>query len=318
VDKAHAAIVSAVEIYNKPSFQYREENFAILALNAWELLLKAKLLKDAENDIRVLRVYESRRNKSGKSSTKQYLKRNRAGNPLTKSLHACMLDLSRTPDALPTEVRANLDGLMEIRDNSVHYITPSPVLVKQVQQIASATVANLVHLSKKWFGQDLSNALHLVLPLSFKGVGQDVDAVVVSSDEKRLIAHLKALIATDTDATSECSVAVTYEIRLQKSNAPAASAVQVVRDSAALKVHLTEEDIRARYPWDYRELCKQMSQRYTYFKQDQRFHDQRKLLLSDERFAKSRYLDPKNTKGVKKDFYSPNVFSVFDSVYQVK
>lgn len=149
LDKAHAAIISAVEIYNKPSFQYREENFAILALNAWELLLKAKLLKDAENDIRVLRVYESRRNKSGKSSTKQYLKRNRAGNPLTKSLHACMLDLSCTPDALPTEVRTNLDGLIEIRDNSVHYITPSPVLVKQVQQIAGATVANLVHLRKR-------------------------------------------------------------------------------------------------------------------------------------------------------------------------
>lgn len=311
-------MVSAVEIYNKPSFQYREENFAILALNAWELLLKAKLLKDAGNDIRALRVYESRRTKSGKSSTKQYLKRNRAGNPLTKSLHGCMLDFSRTTDALPGEVRTNLDGLVEIRDNSVHYITPSPVLVKQVQQIASAAVANFVYLSKKWFGQDLSGALHLVLPLSFDGIGHATDAVVVSSDEKRLIAHLKSLIATDTDAASECSVAVRYELRLEKSNAVAASAVQVVRESAAVKIQLTEEDIRARYPWDYRELCKRMSQRYTDFKQDQQFHAQRKPLLANDRFAKSRYLDPKNTKGVKKDFYSPNILSMFDTVYQVK
>ena len=34
VDKADAAITAAVEIYNKPSFAYREETFAILALNA--------------------------------------------------------------------------------------------------------------------------------------------------------------------------------------------------------------------------------------------------------------------------------------------
>jgi hypothetical protein len=43
VDKAEAAITAAVEVYNKPSFVYREETFAILALNAWELLLKGKV-----------------------------------------------------------------------------------------------------------------------------------------------------------------------------------------------------------------------------------------------------------------------------------
>jgi hypothetical protein len=53
VDKAHAAITSAVEIYNKPSFAYREETFTLLALNAWELLLKAKVLKDGDNDLKV-------------------------------------------------------------------------------------------------------------------------------------------------------------------------------------------------------------------------------------------------------------------------
>ena len=40
--KAEAALISAIEAYNKPDFKYREETFSILALNAWELLLKAK------------------------------------------------------------------------------------------------------------------------------------------------------------------------------------------------------------------------------------------------------------------------------------
>jgi hypothetical protein len=44
VDKSEAAMISAIEIYNKPDYRYRDETFSILALNAWELLLKGKLV----------------------------------------------------------------------------------------------------------------------------------------------------------------------------------------------------------------------------------------------------------------------------------
>lgn len=37
--KAVAAAVASIEVYNKPDFYYREETFAILMTNAWELLL---------------------------------------------------------------------------------------------------------------------------------------------------------------------------------------------------------------------------------------------------------------------------------------
>jgi len=42
---AQSALVAAVEIYNKPAIEYRDEAFAILVVNAWELLLKAVLAK---------------------------------------------------------------------------------------------------------------------------------------------------------------------------------------------------------------------------------------------------------------------------------
>ena len=45
LDKPIASMLSAIEVYNKPNFQYREETFAILAVNAWELLLKAIILR---------------------------------------------------------------------------------------------------------------------------------------------------------------------------------------------------------------------------------------------------------------------------------
>jgi hypothetical protein len=46
VEKSIAACCAAIEIYNKPVVPHREETFAILVTAAWELLLKARLVKE--------------------------------------------------------------------------------------------------------------------------------------------------------------------------------------------------------------------------------------------------------------------------------
>ncbi len=46
VRNAKSALLAAIEIYNKPGFQYRDECFVILLLNAWELYLKALISKN--------------------------------------------------------------------------------------------------------------------------------------------------------------------------------------------------------------------------------------------------------------------------------
>jgi len=56
LDKSIASMLSAIELYNKPNFQYREETFAILAVNAWELLLKAIILRQNRYKLRSLNL----------------------------------------------------------------------------------------------------------------------------------------------------------------------------------------------------------------------------------------------------------------------
>ena len=58
LEKSIAAILSAIEIYNKPDFKYREETFAVLCINSWELLLKAKILNLASNRAAALYAME--------------------------------------------------------------------------------------------------------------------------------------------------------------------------------------------------------------------------------------------------------------------
>ena len=155
--KAEAALFAGIEIYNKPDFKYREEIFAILTVNAWELLLKAKLLKDNGNDQRCLYLYESRTMADGSQSQKQYVRRNRSKNPLTLSIGQAIVALERTPASrLSKHVKANIDGLIEIRDNAVHYFNANPQLAKQVLELGTAAIKNFIELARRWFNQDLT------------------------------------------------------------------------------------------------------------------------------------------------------------------
>lgn len=87
IDKSIGSMLSAIEIYNKPDFMYREETFAILAVNAWELLLKARLLKLNNYCINSIYCYKPYVNKDGRKSTKKkVLDRNRTNNPKSISI----------------------------------------------------------------------------------------------------------------------------------------------------------------------------------------------------------------------------------------
>lgn len=45
LEKSKEAFSMAIELYNKPTIRYRVEGFAIFICNAWELMLKAHMLK---------------------------------------------------------------------------------------------------------------------------------------------------------------------------------------------------------------------------------------------------------------------------------
>ena len=81
LDKSIAAAISAIEVYNKPDFKYREETFSILMINAWEILFKAKIIKDNKNKLRSIYIPNKIKNKKGEPLKRFFPKENRCGNP---------------------------------------------------------------------------------------------------------------------------------------------------------------------------------------------------------------------------------------------
>ena len=86
LEKSVAAMVAAIEIYNKPNFKYREEIFSILAVNSWELITKSYILKLSKNKLQSIYALEKTKNKKGIDLQRPRFKRNRSGNPITHNL----------------------------------------------------------------------------------------------------------------------------------------------------------------------------------------------------------------------------------------
>lgn len=318
--KAKSALVSAIEVYNKPDFAYREETFCILALNAWELLLKARILSGADNDPRAIYVRETRQTKSGERSKKEYFRRNRAGNPHTMGLSQLVAALDKDPTSrLSPAIKSNLDALTEVRDNAIHYMNPGPLLAKRVLEIGTASVRNFVDIAHKWFSEDLSEYSLYLMPIGFLPFTGVVQAVSPSADEAKLLEYLESLISGVTDDQSMgYSVALEVDISMKRSTSDASLQVAVTDDPSAPKVQVSEEDIRKQYPWGYSDLGKRLRNRYIDFKMNEKYHSIRIPLRSDPRYVRTRVLDPGNPKSAKKDFYNPNITRVFDRHYTRK
>ena len=131
LDKSEEAFLMAIEIYNKPTINYRLEGFAFFICNAWELLLKSKMLQNNESI-----YYPDKPNR-------------------TISLSNCITNVF-TNDKDP--VRKNLEILIGLRNTSTHFV------IKEMDSIYLPFMqANVLNYSQKlfdYFGRDITEKIN--------------------------------------------------------------------------------------------------------------------------------------------------------------
>lgn len=146
---AKAALIAAIEIYNKPAFTYRDECVVILLLNAWELLLKAILSKNGESIF-----YPKKRNEPYRTLSWR--------NAFVKVERYFPGDIPHLP------VRRNLELLGTYRDNSVHFYNAKDfgVLIYSLGQTCIMNFRDLLDLK---FGMKLEDEISWqLMPLGIK------------------------------------------------------------------------------------------------------------------------------------------------------
>ncbi len=119
LNKSEEAFLMAIEIYNKPTINYRLEGFGFFICNAWELLLKSKLLKDGKSI-----YYHDKPNR-------------------TITLSNCVSAVF-TNDKDP--IRKNLEVIINLRNTSTHFV------IKEMDSIYLPFMqANVLNYSQKLF-----------------------------------------------------------------------------------------------------------------------------------------------------------------------
>ncbi|MYK25203.1 DUF3644 domain-containing protein [Candidatus Poribacteria bacterium] len=318
IDKAIAATVSAIEVYNKAGFQYRAETFCILAINGWELLIKAKWLNQNDNKIQSIYVKETRRKKDGSKSKKLRIKRTRSGNPFTYSLDYLAKKLIEQGH-LEQNAWANIQALLELRDSSVHFYNSSPNFANKLQEIGTASLKNFVSLVEEWFERDLSQFNFYLMPLSFMELPTQTNAIVLNNEQRNFLNYLEQLETGADETDPKYSITVNINVEFTKSKTNDALGVRIVdsSNSNAPAVRITEEDVLKRYPWDYKTFINKCKERYSDFKLNKTFHNIKKSICEEkkDKVCKTRYLDPSNTKSQKKPFFKPEILIEFDKHY---
>jgi hypothetical protein len=310
-------MVAALEVYNKPLFSHREESFSILAVNAWELLLKARLLQINNNRLAAIIEYEKRRRADGKPTQVRYRKKNRSGNCITIGLFKAFDRLVENGEPIAKAIRLNLEALVEVRDNSVHFLNDDFGVAKSIHEIGAAAVKNYVAAVRIWFGLDLSRYSFALMPIAFLSAPRTVEGVTLNHEERQLLTYLGQLRESATDALEEdFNVALTIEVSVKRTKDTSGVPIVYSAQDSALPVRVEEEDIRERYPLSYEILTTRLQKRYTNFKANAKYHGLRKTLEGDSRFCRERLLDPANPKGLSKKFYSSAIVKEFDPHYE--
>ena len=168
---SRAAMMAAIEVYNKPMFEYRNECMVILLMNAWELALKSLLSKNKQSVF-----YPKQRNQPYRTLSWQ--------DALSRSQKYFPKEIPHLP------IQRNLELLGTYRNNAVHFYNAEGFSVV-LYALAQTSIINFRDLLDRSFNVDLSSAFNWsLLPI---GIQPPIDPLTYLSGQY----HRKASQAVD-------------------------------------------------------------------------------------------------------------------------
>jgi hypothetical protein len=239
LENSIAAALSAIEIYNKPDFKYREQVFSILIINAWELLLKAKLVADSGERLESLYVLKE----DGQPKV------SRTGQPLTIEILGAVRKLDLDP-----AIAGNLEALIGVRDVSVHFYA-SESLSYLVYTLGAAALQNYQTFVRQNFGRSLLEYNFYILPLAFAYNFKTLAMIDCDREPSAVAALLKSVAAAQEAVESSdfhlvCEIAT--ELRsAKKFVAGTADVSVVVAPTGSDKIVYRTQPLTDKYPLSY-------------------------------------------------------------------
>jgi hypothetical protein len=254
VDNSVAAMLGAIEMYNKPQMTYRDEVTVILIVNAWELALKAVLVQEKQSI-----HYKKERGKPYRSISIDDALNRMSGRALW-------------PDGIDgAAITANVRALTEFRDRAVHLYNATG-LGAVIYPFLQQNVLNYRDLMVNRFHKDIAEAITWqLLPLGATAPGDavrfmKVDAsTAVISEVQQFIDELRNLMdAVEAGGNDTTRVATIYDINMQSvKKMSSADLVVAIASEGEHQVIVRPMDPNNTHPYGATELLRRVNGKRT-------------------------------------------------------
>ena len=285
---AASAVLAAVEIYNKPTVEHREQTFAILMISAWEILLKARLVQQAGGKMQS--IYARKKDKP-----REFV-RTDEGEPITIGLRRVLgrVDIDKNVDD-------NIRGLLAVRNRAAHLGVLAPDTRQSVLEFGTASVQNFFKLSLKWFSESIEPPY--LLPVGFLGTAR-VAQVNPTKNQRELLKELDTLARRSGNSASDYHVVMRVDVEVNRGFSGGGS-IGVTSDPSKPRMRITDDEALMLFPCTYDDLVARCRARYLNFKKNQKFNDAMELVKADPECTHERRLDLTQEGGLRKPYFNP-------------
>jgi uncharacterized protein DUF3644 len=324
VCNSKSAMFAAVEIHNKPIFPYRYEVCTLLAVNAWELALKAYIAK--------------------KLDSVKLIKDDGTSKPFLDCVACVASHVGKGFES----ARYNLEILYDYRNKIAHLYAGDMDIV--VLGLLKCSVLLFSEFLATHFGEKIHEEANLILlPIGFTRPVSPLDFISSRSAAKdcsdgvrsflqKITNSCEALQAQgiDDSVIDNFSMALFNETRIKNAdliaairNAPPYGEALVVHnviaranfttDPSARQVRLREESIYSDiFTESYVEVVANARRKFCNFSQDSHFNEIMRQLKGDPNIRNVRLLDPRNPKSSRKDFYNKRIYDELAKHYTAR
>ena len=254
--KSKESFSLAVELYNRPTLKYHAESCVIFLCNAWELMLKAYLIR--ERGMESIYYDENRKR--------------------TLSLADC-LKVIFTNEKAP--LRINMRELIEFRNTSTHYITDEYEIF--YGPFLQAAVSNYAEKLMDLHGQSVSDLMpenHLVLSIKRGMIEPDTIRTKYDPSVAEHLLQKQVQTAEVVGSEGDAKVAAIYETAFRIVKRPEDADINVRIDKNAETGVVVVKDIKdhaSYYPYTARKLISAVNKmlqrrgvRYFYYKKERK------------------------------------------------
>lgn len=206
-NKSIEAFLMGLEVYNKPTIHYRVEGFSFFICNAWELMLKAHLVKQYGNDSIYFNDNPNR----------------------TISLENAIKEVfTNNKDPL----RNNLEKIIELRNTSTHFITEDYEII--YAPLFQACVFNFIEKMSDFHQIDVTNYVtQSFLSLVIKEDDLDpslIRAKYSTETAERLLSTKKELKELEKGNNPSFAIEINHNFYITKKVNHADATVRIAKD----------------------------------------------------------------------------------------